>query len=71
PMMIGAGMTSAIMNPLHEQDVQAVLGADIVMGHDPNCANWIRKYREPAPEGAGGEGGGRRGGREGRRRAST
>lgn len=66
-MMIGAGMTSAIMNPLHAEDIQAVLGADVVMGHDPNCAGWIRRYREPAPEGsAGGEG--RRGGREGRRR---
>ncbi|WP_407051624.1 dihydropteroate synthase [Methyloraptor flagellatus] len=67
PMMIGAGMTSAIMNPLHAEDIQAVLGADVVMGHDPNCMSWIRKYREPTPEGAAGEGGAR-GGREGRRR---
>ena len=68
PMMIGAGLTSAIMNPLHEEDRQAILGADVVMGHDPNCAAWIRKYREPPPEGgeAAGEGRGRR---EGRRRA--
>jgi len=68
PMMIGAGLTSAIMNPLHPEDKQAILGADVVMGHDPNCAAWIRKYREPSPEGeaAGGEGRGRR---EGRRRA--
>jgi 5-methyltetrahydrofolate--homocysteine methyltransferase len=67
PMMIGAGMTSAIMNPLHVEDIQAILGADVVMGHDPNCAAWIRKFREAAPEGAAGEGGRR--GREGRRRA--
>jgi 5-methyltetrahydrofolate--homocysteine methyltransferase len=66
PMMIGAGMTSAIMNPLHLEDIQAILGADVVMGHDPNCAAWIRKFREPPPEGAAGEG---RRGREGRRRA--
>ncbi len=68
PMMIGAGLTSAIMNPLHEEDRQAILGADVVMGHDPHCAAWIKKYREPAPEGeaAAGEGRGRR---EGRRRA--
>ncbi|CAM5776229.1 methyltetrahydrofolate--corrinoid methyltransferase [Labrys miyagiensis] len=52
PMMIGAGMTSAIMNPLHLEDIQAILGADVVMGHDPNCMSWIRKFREPAPEGA-------------------
>ncbi len=66
PMMIGAGMTSAIMNPLHAEDIQAILGADVVMGHDPHCGRWIRKYREPAGEA--GEAGGR-GRREGRRRA--
>ncbi|WP_298610517.1 methyltetrahydrofolate cobalamin methyltransferase [uncultured Thiothrix sp.] len=53
-MAIGAGMTSAITNPLHAEVMTAVLGADVMMGHDPNCANWIRKYREPAPEGEGG-----------------
>jgi 5-methyltetrahydrofolate--homocysteine methyltransferase len=63
PMMIGAGLTSAIMNPLHPEDRQAILGADVVMGHDPNCGQWIKAYREPAPEGE--VGGGRR---EGRRR---
>lgn len=65
PMMIGAGMTSAIMNPLHGEDIQAVLGADVVMGHDPHCAAWIRKFREPLGEEASAEGRGRR---EGRRR---
>ena len=64
PMMIGAGMTSAIMNPLHAEDIQAILGADVVMGHDANCGAWIRKYRDPASV-AEGAGGGRR---EGRRR---
>src|SRR5271169_4689217 len=70
PMMIGAGLTSAIMNPLHAEDIQAIVGADVVMGHDPNCGAWIRKYREPAP---GGEaaGGRREGRREGRRRARS
>ena len=46
-MAIGAGMTSAITNPLHAEVMQAVLGADVMMGHDPNCTRWIRKYREP------------------------
>ena len=63
PMMIGAGLTSAIMNPLHPEDRQAILGADVVMGNDPNCAAWIKAYREPpAADAAGGR-------REGRRRA--
>ncbi len=66
PMMIGAGMTSAIMNPLHAEDQQAIAGANVVMGNDPNCGQWIKKFREPAPEGAVAEGA--RGGREGSRR---
>ena len=49
-MAIGAGMTSAITNPMHREVMQAVLGADVMMGHDPDCTRWIRKYREPASE---------------------
>lgn len=49
-MAIGAGMTSAITNPLHNEVMQAVLGADVMMGHDPDCARWIKKYREPVTE---------------------
>ena len=61
-MAIGAGMTCAITNPLHEEVMQAVMGADVVMGHDNNCVRWLKKYRQPTEEGVG------RGGREGRRR---
>lgn len=50
-MAIAAGMTSAITNPLHAEVMQAVLGADVMMGHDPDCRAWIRKYREPAADG--------------------
>ena len=64
-MAIGAGMTSAIANPLHTELMQAVRGANAVMGHDPQCAEWIRNFREPVAEGA--EGRGRRGGRRRRR----
>ena len=66
PMMIGAGLTSAIMNPLHAEDMQAILGADVVMGHDPNCGAWIRKYREPTPEGEAAPGRRERSGRRAR-----
>ena len=61
-MAIGAGMTSAITNPLHGPEMSAIRGADVVMGHDPNCAAWIRAYREPTAESEG------RSGRRGRRR---
>jgi len=67
PMMIGAGLTSAIMNPLHAEDLRAVLAADVAMGHDPNCGAWIRKYREPQPDSEAGAGSRR----EGRRRAKS
>ncbi len=53
-MAISAGMTSAITNPLHEEVMQGVMSADVVMGHDRNCARWLKKYRQPAQEGAGG-----------------
>lgn len=48
PMAMAAGMTSAITNPLHPEVVQAVMGADVMMGNDPNCAKWIAKYRDQA-----------------------
>ncbi|MDH3789686.1 MAG: dihydropteroate synthase, partial [Xanthomonadales bacterium] len=50
-MAIGAGMTSAITNPLEAPLMQAVRGADVLMDHDAQCANWISSYREPAAEG--------------------
>jgi len=46
-MAIGAGMTSAITNPLHDEVIQSVMSADVVMGHDHNCAQWLKKYRQP------------------------
>ncbi len=52
-MAIQAGMTSAITNPLHGEVIAASLGADVMLGKDPDCARWIRKFREPAPEGVG------------------
>lgn len=62
-MAIGAGMTSAITNPLHEEVMQGVMAADVVMGHDSNCVKWLKKYRQPVDENAGAGGG-----RTGRRR---
>ncbi len=70
-MAIASGMTSAITNPLHEEVMQAVMGANVMMGNDEQCVNWIKKYREPAPVSAEGEAGrtGRRGGERRRRSA--
>jgi 5-methyltetrahydrofolate--homocysteine methyltransferase len=58
-MAISAGLTSAIANPLHGDVVRACMGADVMMGNDPDCMRWIRKFREPpaapAPGAAPGE----------------
>lgn len=67
-MAIQAGMTTAITNPLHAEVVAASMGADVMLGKDPDCARWIKRFREPAPEGSERRGTGRRGSR---RRASS
>ncbi len=50
-MAIGAGMTSAITNPLEAEIRQAILAADVLNGNDPNCVTWIKTYREPLAAG--------------------
>jgi 5-methyltetrahydrofolate--homocysteine methyltransferase len=77
-MAIGAGLTSAIMNPMHLEIVKACMAADVMMGHDPDCARWIRRFREAPPlQASGGAAaapqGAMRGRREGghRRRSQT
>ncbi|MBL3684510.1 methyltetrahydrofolate cobalamin methyltransferase [Sinorhizobium meliloti] len=49
PMVIGAGMTSAIMNPCRPQEMEAVRAANVLNGTDPNCTNWIMTYRDHKP----------------------
>ncbi len=85
PMAIGAGMTSAIMNPVRPVEMEAIRAANFLMGHDPNGAEWINFARvlEAVKEGAdfaeasqaakaaGGARSGRSGGRAGRRRRSA
>lgn len=50
-MAIGAGLTSAITNPLEAPLMAAVRGADVLMNRDPQCGRWIAAYREPAAPG--------------------
>ena len=50
-MAIGAGLTSAITNPMVAPLMQAVRGADVLMNHDELCMNWISAYREPPKDG--------------------
>jgi 5-methyltetrahydrofolate--homocysteine methyltransferase len=55
--------------------IKAVMGGDVMLGHDPDCARWIRRFREAPPAAAPGAAGAEapRGRREGghRRRSAT
>lgn len=51
-MAIGAGLTSAITNPMVAELMQAVRGADVLMNHDNQCMNWISAYREAPTKGS-------------------
>jgi 5-methyltetrahydrofolate--homocysteine methyltransferase len=42
PMAIGAGMTSAIMNPVRLVEMEAIRAANFLNNQDPNGGEWIR-----------------------------
>lgn len=42
PMLIASGMTAAITNPLENEILKAIIAADVLMGNDENCINWIQ-----------------------------
>ena len=56
-MAIASGLTSAITNPLLPDVREAIMAADVLMGHDAQCGRWIDAHRELPVEG---ETGGRR-----------
>jgi 5-methyltetrahydrofolate--homocysteine methyltransferase len=62
-MAIGAGLTSAITNPMEAALMQSIRGADVMMNNDPQCMQWISAYREGPTQGS-------RGGRR-RRKSRT
>jgi 5-methyltetrahydrofolate--homocysteine methyltransferase len=66
PMAIASGMTSAIMNPVRPQEMEAIRAANLLMANDPHGAQWIKANKPPLAEGEVEEGA--RGRREGRRR---
>ena len=66
PMAIASGMTSAIMNPVRPQEMEAIRAANLLMNADPWGAAWIAANKAPLAEGE--VEAGARGRREGRRR---
>ncbi len=59
PMAIAAGMTSAIMNPTHTLEMDAIRAANLLANNDPHGGAWI-KANKPEGEPARGARGGRR-----------
>jgi len=62
-MAIAVGMPCAITNPLIPEVITAIRAADALIGHDENCAAWIRHQRQLEQIASGGqptEGGGSR-----------
>jgi 5-methyltetrahydrofolate--homocysteine methyltransferase len=47
-MAIAAGMTCAITNPIEPEIKKMILAADVMVGHDENCAAWLRYSRQAA-----------------------
>ena len=52
-MAAGAGMTSAIMSPLHAEEMTGIMGANVMNGNDPECRRWIERFRESVAAGEG------------------
>ena len=66
PMAIASGMTTAIMNPVRPQEMDAIRAANLLMNNDAHGAAWIPRQQGPARRRRGR--GRRRGRREGRGR---
>jgi 5-methyltetrahydrofolate--homocysteine methyltransferase len=49
-MAIAAGMTCAITNPIEPEIKRAILAGDVFMGHDENCAAWLKYSRQTAAQ---------------------
>lgn len=44
-MLIAYGLPCAITNPLKPDVRRSILAADVLMGHDEYCMNWIKEYK--------------------------
>ena len=60
PMAIASGMTSAIMNPTHKLEMDAIRAANLLSDNDPHGGEWIKVNRVPPAAGEGRARSGRR-----------
>ena len=51
PMAIASGMTSAIMNPVRPQEMEAIRAANLLANNDPHGAAWIQANKPKLAEG--------------------
>ena len=49
-MTVAAGITAVIANPLDEVSRAGILAADLLVGNDEHCMNWIVDYRRSASD---------------------
>ncbi len=49
-MAAAAGLTSAILNPLHAEEMAGIRSANAILGYDQNCLDWVATYRDPAQD---------------------
>lgn len=47
-MLMGVGLTSAIINPLHDEIMTTVAAADVLGGRDFRCKRWMKRARRRA-----------------------
>jgi 5-methyltetrahydrofolate--homocysteine methyltransferase len=45
-MLIAYGLPCAITNPLKPDVRRSILAADVLMGHDEYCMNWIKEFKK-------------------------
>jgi 5-methyltetrahydrofolate--homocysteine methyltransferase len=70
-MAISAGMNCAITNVMPPEIRTMILAADVMMGRDENCAEWLKAERAASVEGPGDAAAARAARREQRRNKST
>src|SRR5262245_265418 len=49
-MAIGAGMTCAITNPIEPEIKRSIMAANLMMGYDENCLDWIGAHRSASAD---------------------
>jgi 5-methyltetrahydrofolate--homocysteine methyltransferase len=54
-MAIAAGMSCAITNPIEHETKESIMAANLLMGYDENCLEWIAASREAAAQAPSGQ----------------